>query len=70
MPIVIGKSVNFLLTQFTPKAGQIYPQGANLPTVKNPWSKRTRKVANVLVQPKPAQSLQNNAGFSRETSIL
>ena len=25
MPIVIGKSVNFLLKKFTPKAGQIYP---------------------------------------------
>ena len=25
-PIVIGKSVNFLLTKFTPKAGQIYPR--------------------------------------------
>ena len=36
MPIVIGKSVNFLLTKFTPKTGQIYPQGVNLPPVKNP----------------------------------
>ena len=26
MSIVIGKSVNFLTTKFTPKAGQIYPQ--------------------------------------------
>ena len=26
MPIVIGKSVNFLLTKFTPKADQIYSQ--------------------------------------------
>ena len=26
MPIVIDKSVNFLLTKFTPKAGQIYPR--------------------------------------------
>ena len=26
MPIVIGKSVNFLLAKLTPKAGQIYPQ--------------------------------------------
>ena len=24
--IVIGKNLNFLLTKFTPKAGQIYPQ--------------------------------------------
>ena len=37
MPIVIGKNVNFLLIKFTPKAGQIYPQGVNLPPVKNPW---------------------------------
>ena len=36
MPIVIGKSVNFLPTKFTPKAGQIYSQGVNLPPVKNP----------------------------------
>ena len=33
MPIVTGKSVNFLLTKFTPKAGQIYPQGVNLRVV-------------------------------------
>ena len=26
MPIVIGKSVNVLLTKFTPKTGQIYPR--------------------------------------------
>ena len=26
MPIVVGKSVNFLLIKFTPKAGQIYPR--------------------------------------------
>ena len=25
IPIVIGKNVNFLLTKFAPKAGQIYP---------------------------------------------
>ena len=25
MPIVVGKSVSFLLTKFTPKADQIYP---------------------------------------------
>ena len=31
--------MNFLLTKFTPKAGQIYPQGVNLPPVKNPWSR-------------------------------
>ena len=36
MPIVIGTSVNFLLTKFTPKAGQIYLQGVNLPPVENP----------------------------------
>ena len=35
MPIVC-KIVNFLLPKFTPKAGQIYPQGVNLPTVENP----------------------------------
>ena len=26
MSIVIGKNVDFFLTKFTPKAGQIYPQ--------------------------------------------
>ena len=36
MPIVVGKSVNFLLTKFTPKAGQIYPQGVNLTPVDTP----------------------------------
>ena len=39
MPIVMNKSVNLLLTKFTPKAGQIYPQGVNLPPVKNPWTR-------------------------------
>ena len=36
IPIVIGKSVNFLLTKFTPKAGQICPQGVSLTPVENP----------------------------------
>ena len=36
MPIVIGKSVKFLLTKFTHKTGQIYFQEVNLPPVKNP----------------------------------
>ena len=26
MPIVVGKSVNFLQTKFIPNAGQIYPR--------------------------------------------
>ena len=39
MPIVIGKSVNFLQTKFTSKAGQIYPQGVNLLPVENPCPK-------------------------------
>ena len=26
IPIVIGKNLNFLLTKFTPKAGQFYPR--------------------------------------------
>ena len=41
MSVVIGKSVNFLLTKFTPKAGQIYPQGVKLPPVENPLSTPT-----------------------------
>ena len=36
MPIVIGKSVNFLLTKFTPKAGQIYLQREIQPRLKTP----------------------------------
>ena len=36
MPIVIGKGVIFLQTKLTPKAGQINPQGVNLPPVENP----------------------------------
>ena len=36
IPIVIGKNLNFWLTKFTPKTGQIHPQGVNLPPVKNP----------------------------------
>ena len=39
MPIVVGKSVNFLPTKFTPKAGQIYFQEVNLPTVEKHSSK-------------------------------
>ena len=35
MPIAVGKSVNFFLTKFIPKAGQIYP----LPLVENPYTK-------------------------------
>ena len=35
MPIVICKSVSFLLTKFTLKAVQIYPQGVNLAQVEN-----------------------------------
>ena len=37
MSIVVGESVNFLLSKFTPKAGQIYPQGVNLLPVENFW---------------------------------
>ena len=36
MPIVVGESVNFLLTKFTTNTGQIYPQGVNLLPIDNP----------------------------------
>ena len=36
IPIVIGKSVNFLLTKFTPKAGQIYPW-LRTPVLEGVW---------------------------------
>ena len=36
MPIVVDKSVSFLLTKFIPKAGQIDPQAVNLPLVESP----------------------------------
>ena len=34
MPIVVSKIMNFLPTEFTPKAGQIYPQEINLPPIE------------------------------------
>ena len=36
MPIVISKSLNFLLAKFTLKAGRIYPQEINLPPLRIP----------------------------------
>ena len=47
MPNVIGKSVNFSLTKFTPKAGQIHPQKVNLPPLENSCSKESLSLRKI-----------------------
>ena len=79
MPIVIDKSVNFLLTKFIPKAGQIYPQGVNLPPVScfrktkecmtHASTKMKRKHQVAIYENKRARGRHKGKGYTIATNI-